>query len=240
MATRNKVEGGPWTHPFHIHVNPFEVVSIRDDKNVERLTRPVWRDTLAIPDGWTFKLRTRYQDFTGDFVQHCHILAHEDWGMMELIRIVRPGQAGLGGPVPEASVAWALPDAAGTTRKSAEFAGRTSVLVFSKGYGCVHCAEQIRVFSEQADQFKKRGVDVVFISTDSVKSLAAARGDAAPPFVLLADADCKVFRSYGCYRDEPLHGAFLIDSAGKILWHSIASGPLLSVEPLLRAMEKGR
>ena len=32
---------------------------------------------------------THYEDFTGTFVQHCHILPHEDMGMMELIEIVR-------------------------------------------------------------------------------------------------------------------------------------------------------
>lgn len=36
--------------------------------------------TVTIP-GY-FKLRSRFADFPGLFVQHCHILAHEDWGMM--------------------------------------------------------------------------------------------------------------------------------------------------------------
>ena len=37
------------------------------------------------------KIRTRFDDFTGLFVFHCHILAHEDRGMMQLVRIV-PGK----------------------------------------------------------------------------------------------------------------------------------------------------
>ena len=33
---------------------------------------------------------TKYTEFTGRFVQHCHILNHEDQGMMEIIEIVDP------------------------------------------------------------------------------------------------------------------------------------------------------
>ena len=34
-------------------------------------------------------MRTRYQRYIGRFVIHCHILDHEDQGMMELVEIVR-------------------------------------------------------------------------------------------------------------------------------------------------------
>src|SRR5437763_1762994 len=42
--------------------------------------------TVTIP-GY-FKMRTRFVDFTGQYVLHCHILTHEDRGMMELIEVV--------------------------------------------------------------------------------------------------------------------------------------------------------
>ena len=42
--------------------------------------------TVKIP-GY-FKMRTRFADFTGEFVNHCHILAHEDRGMMQLIEVI--------------------------------------------------------------------------------------------------------------------------------------------------------
>ncbi len=34
-----------------------------------------------------FKMRSRFADFLGKFVLHCHILGHEDRGMMQLIQI---------------------------------------------------------------------------------------------------------------------------------------------------------
>ena len=33
-------------------------------------------------------MRTRFVDFTGKYVLHCHILIHEDRGMMQLIEVV--------------------------------------------------------------------------------------------------------------------------------------------------------
>jgi len=59
-----------------------------------------WRDTFAIPaarqDGATgnrkvdghFRMRSRFADYTGQFVMHCHILGHEDRGMMEVVAVV--------------------------------------------------------------------------------------------------------------------------------------------------------
>src|SRR5207302_1054116 len=35
-----------------------------------------------------FKMRSRFADFTGQYVQHCHLLAHEDRGMMQLLEVV--------------------------------------------------------------------------------------------------------------------------------------------------------
>jgi FtsP/CotA-like multicopper oxidase with cupredoxin domain len=86
-------------HPFHIHVNPFQVIEIFDPVS-KQLYKPernfTWRDTIAVPasDGTTpgyVKVRHPFVDFTGSYVMHCHILAHEDRGMMQLIRVV-PGE----------------------------------------------------------------------------------------------------------------------------------------------------
>jgi L-ascorbate oxidase len=94
-------------HPFHIHVNPFEIVRIVNDKypNVD-VSAPgaddggdpqypglkgVWKDTLWVKQGYTITIRTRYQRYIGEFVLHCHILDHEDQGMMQNVAIVLPG-----------------------------------------------------------------------------------------------------------------------------------------------------
>lgn len=79
-------------HPFHIHVNPFQVVEIFDPSKASQpqpLPAPwIWWDTFAIPPNGYFKMRTRFTDFTGKFVLHCHILGHEDRGMMQVVQVV--------------------------------------------------------------------------------------------------------------------------------------------------------
>lgn len=102
------------THVFHIHTNPFRIMDIKNASNTsifdpttggctaaETATgdleycnlRGVVRDTLFLKAGYTLVMRTRYQDFTGEFVMHCHILDHEDRGMMENVSIVSPATA---------------------------------------------------------------------------------------------------------------------------------------------------
>ncbi|HEX3673083.1 MAG TPA: multicopper oxidase family protein [Rhizomicrobium sp.] len=72
------------THPFHIHVNPFEMVRTGPDGKPET----VWKDTLLVRQGQPTQVLSRYTDFTGAFVLHCHILDHEDQGMMQRVEIV--------------------------------------------------------------------------------------------------------------------------------------------------------
>ena len=125
-------------HPFHIHVNPFQIVEVFDPNTMKVAVRivsnareqeaaqnkygntktvivgpPIWSDNFAIPIAQTqidpktnkpavilnpdtgyaqtpgyFTMRSRFVDFTGQYVQHCHILAHEDRGMMQLLEVV--------------------------------------------------------------------------------------------------------------------------------------------------------
>jgi L-ascorbate oxidase len=103
------------SHPFHIHVNPFQIVEILDasgrDVSVPDADdggdpqyaglKGVWKDTLLVKNPrtspstrYTIVIRTRYQRYIGDFVLHCHILDHEDQGMMQNIRISLPDGAG--------------------------------------------------------------------------------------------------------------------------------------------------
>ena len=74
-------------HPFHIHINPFQVISI----NGVPVDRPGLDDTFPIPARSTVIIRTKYKDFDGKYVLHCHILYHEDHGMMQVVEVVKPG-----------------------------------------------------------------------------------------------------------------------------------------------------
>ncbi|MEM7587345.1 MAG: multicopper oxidase domain-containing protein [Acidobacteriota bacterium] len=102
---------GGGAHPFHIHVNPFQVVEIFDPVTGETQVfdpdEALWQDVVAIPPanpasgGGTpgyVKIRQRYLTFPGDFVIHCHFLNHEDLGMMKRVRIEPTSSAPGHGP----------------------------------------------------------------------------------------------------------------------------------------------
>lgn len=83
----------PVAHPFHIHLNPFFIKEFFDPN--EGLPDPGrrWQDTIIIPPakGDTpghVVIRHRFPDITGPYVLHCHILGHEDRGMMQLVEVV--------------------------------------------------------------------------------------------------------------------------------------------------------
>lgn len=248
LMTRNKgIPSNAPSHPHHIHVNPFEVYSIKDDKGVEHLKAPVWRDTIILHEGWTVKARSRYETFTGLFVQHCHILDHEDSGMMELVEINHPDGAKkktaaldtLGNPSwrtaqPFAAPAWELADATGAPHRLAEFRGKPTVLFFFKGQGCLHCVEQVALFRSQVEKFRELGAEVVGVTTDSVSDLETALKLAPTPFLLVSDAARSVFRSYGCMQqDEALHGTFVLDASGAVRWKTIGESPFMAVDNLV-------
>jgi len=71
-------------HPFHIHVNDFQVMSV----NGRRVRAPGLQDTVPLPIHGRVVIRLRFATFTGKFVMHCHILDHEDHGMMALVDVV--------------------------------------------------------------------------------------------------------------------------------------------------------
>lgn len=73
-----------WPHPFHIHTNAYALTRI----NGVPLPRPVWQDTTLIPAGGSITFRTRFEDFRGRFVLHCHFATHEDMGMMQVVEVL--------------------------------------------------------------------------------------------------------------------------------------------------------
>lgn len=71
-------------HPFHVHVNPFQVTKI----NGSPVPFDAYQDTAILPRFGSLTVRTRFTDFTGGpILMHCHILDHEDMGMMTRFEI---------------------------------------------------------------------------------------------------------------------------------------------------------
>ena len=75
-------------HPFHIHVNDFQVMSV----NGKPYDAASLQDIVKLPAKGQVVIRQRFADFTGKFVFHCHILAHEDNGMMAIVDVTTDGK----------------------------------------------------------------------------------------------------------------------------------------------------
>ena len=81
-------------HPFHQHVNPAQVLSITGGNSAYRTlytTTPSWKDTVIVPAGGSVTMLVPVMDYTGMTMFHCHILEHEDIGMMGMWHIMDDG-----------------------------------------------------------------------------------------------------------------------------------------------------
>ena len=84
------VNDSPLAHPFHIHVNPFQLTHV----DAVPVDEPGYRDTVSVrPRGGSVTFRTLFADFPGRSLYHCHIVPHSDLGMMGVFEVVPAGAA---------------------------------------------------------------------------------------------------------------------------------------------------
>jgi len=87
-------------HPIHVHVNDFQVIEYFDpttglrtgpDKfSIDNANAPaptMHSDESVIQPG-ILAIRTRFDEYTGLYVMHCHRLNHEDNGLMSLVNVI--------------------------------------------------------------------------------------------------------------------------------------------------------
>lgn len=70
----------PMDHPFHLHVWPFLLLDAPPSHRG-------WKDTVNIPAGSSVRIVVPFFEIPGRSVYHCHILDHEDLGMMGVIDV---------------------------------------------------------------------------------------------------------------------------------------------------------
>lgn len=71
-------------HSFHLHTNPFQVIA----RNGKPDPYQAWEDTLRVRANETVRIRIPFRDFAGKTVYHCHVLDHEDLGMMGIVELL--------------------------------------------------------------------------------------------------------------------------------------------------------
>ncbi|MFJ4228542.1 multicopper oxidase family protein [Paenarthrobacter nicotinovorans] len=73
----------PMDHPFHLHIWPMQIIKENGLEN----DQVILQDVVNVPANGQVKVRIAFRDFSGRSVYHCHILDHEDLGMMGAIEV---------------------------------------------------------------------------------------------------------------------------------------------------------
>ena len=70
-------------HPFHLHGFQFQVI----ERNGIAEPFRQWKDTINVPKHESVRFVVRFSDYPGKWMFHCHILAHEEHGMMGILAV---------------------------------------------------------------------------------------------------------------------------------------------------------
>ena len=159
----------------------------------------------------------------------------------------RPSLASLG-PIrwqPSAAPDFVLPGGDGRKVALRQFRGKPVVVIFYLGAGCAHCIEQLIAFAPLAEEYRKAGISLVAVSTDTAEGLSftveKAKYNGGFPIPLVADPALKAFKAYRAHDDfenQPLHGTFLIDGDGLIRWQDISYQPFMEAKFLLTEAQR--
>ncbi len=121
------------------------------------------------------------------------------------------------------------------------------VLVFYYGYHCNHCVSQLFALDKDLEKFRELNAQVVAVSADPPE-LTLERYKKYGPFhfPVLSDSGNKLAEAYGCYTPSPkagedgnlLHGTFIIDRDGRIVWTNRGDEPFIENRTLLREIAR--
>jgi len=95
------------THPMHMHLVMFQILDRQNFDEVGGEIVPIgspvppaaeeagWKDTVRVAPNEIVRVIARFEDYTGKFAYHCHILEHEDHEMMRQFQTVQCGNGDL-------------------------------------------------------------------------------------------------------------------------------------------------
>lgn len=84
--------GNTWSHPIHSHFEEFRIFEVNGRPVETGSILDSRKDVVALGPNDEIKFWSRWRDFFGRHVMHCHNVVHEDHAMMIRWDIVGPGQ----------------------------------------------------------------------------------------------------------------------------------------------------
>lgn len=207
-------------HPIHIHVNPvLRPVAAEEDPKIREGLPPgqYWTDTMAVKQkGFTGRMSLDH--FSGKSVVHCHILDHEDNGMMNAF-VIRPPKTPIA-PLPGVFDLESIPNEVRNLLAAVwpqggkippQDAGEVTLFAFlPRAQGtkaCMHCAEAIQAIaklreSQEAPPF--RIVAVTGPNIEDVDALVKALKLDARRDVLCTDGKLRAFQAMALVDGVPV------------------------------------
>lgn len=208
-------------HPFHIHVNPFLVQSpVSLSGKVTQ--RWIWKDTLQVfADAAPALIYFTPANHAGRSVLHCHILDHEDQGMMKEIFIKSDN--------PNQYPPLSFLKASAFQSTMPEFIkqdGRQKILVLFKGMACGHCVSNLRDLARIS--VKLTNADIVALSGMPLPKYATLQvgiPDKAHFSICPVIGDAKLLQSLAI-SSTISHAVIVWDSSGRETHRYMGSVPL--------------
>ncbi len=145
--------------------------------------------------------------------------------------------------------AFTLPDDSGTPQSLAELSSnRPVVVVFYLGYGCSHCVAQLVALDKDLHYFRELDADIVAISADEPAHTTERFEEYGRfHFPVLADVDNGVAKAWNVYEPQTgeeqefrMHGTFIVDRTGRIIWAAMDTEPFLDNKSLLHIIAKSQ
>lgn len=147
---------------------------------------------------------------------------------------------------PPPAPGFTLPDETGTTVGMEKWQGQPTLVIFQAGGSRAEDAVPLKELRTHAPSFAHFGIPIVVVSTEEASMLLEAlglTGTPSPqlPFHMLSDRQQYAFKSWGCYDhhlNKPVHGAFLVDHQGSILWSKVSHQSCVQPEFLLMECQR--
>jgi peroxiredoxin len=116
-----------------------------------------------------------------------------------------------------------LPSAAGdTVALGGLWRQQLLLLVFYRGWWCLHCQRQMSQLAHEYPRLQGSGVNLVMLSVDSLVRGRQMVEQTQPPFPVLSDRDVDAALAYNVFVDGiALPATFLIDRQGIVQWRYV-------------------
>lgn len=214
------MDSRPKVHPFHIHVNPFQV------ENFPRKGLNMWKDTFAISatEG-PRTIRILPKDYPGTSVLHCHVLDHEDQGMMRKIEISSSKTEYLQ-PV--------LVDPRPQFKLNALPGGQPQLVVIYSGPTCKACNEFLAQLDKESPIISAMGVKITAVSREKLAEPPSF------PNIEITDAErsANMLKLLDPTGAQPTHAIYLVGKDGNVRFEYTGDHPIPNFDDvMIRLME---